>query len=183
MTTLSTPLPTTHARLSVDVCLEVAHLLAETLRAEPPQFRQFAMPSDRSNLPLGGYLLGYGYAKPHQVVRALRTQEQALPGETRMLIGEILVHHDVISPRVLATMLAIQLVDRLIDPQPFQPNRIGEHLVSRGLIQPRQLAGALQLQTWLRRKGMPIQLGELLVHQGLVGKHHLAEVLNHAKSA
>lgn len=183
MSTHSLSFPQVTPRLRATVCTEVAHLLAETLRCEPPRWRSFAMPADRSQLPLGGYLLGYGYAKPQQIVAALRTQKQALPGERIILMGDILVNHEVVSPRVLSTMLAVQLVDRLIDPQPFRPNRLGEHLVNRGHLQPHQLAGALQLQTWLRRKGVPVPLGELLLHQGLVQRQQLAEALDIVQSA
>lgn len=87
-----------------------------------------------------------------------------------------------ISPRVLAAMLAVQLIDRLVDPTPFRPLRLGEHLVSRGHIKPRHLAGVLQLQSWLRFQGYSIQLGTLLVQQNLVHVRHIEEVLDYKRA-
>lgn len=182
MTNLYISKPTLPTRLSADVCIEVAHLLAETLRTEPPGSRVWAMPADRQNLPLGGYLLGHGYIRPSQLVQALAIQRQRTPGEQHMLLGDILVARGTISPRVLATMLAVQLVDRLIDPAPFTPARIGELLVAHGHIQPQQLARVIQLQSWLRLKGIPVRLGELLVQQNLVRARHIEEALSRAEA-
>jgi hypothetical protein len=170
--------PLSSAGPTADVCASVAHLLAETLRIEPPAYRAWIMPTERARLPLGSYLLGHGYIRPNQLVQALAIQQQAAPGEQRILIGDILVARGMISPRVLAAMLAVQLMDRLVDPTPFRPLRLGEHLVSRGYIKPRHLAGVLQLQSWLRFQGYSIQLGTLLVQQNLVHVRHIEEVLD-----
>lgn len=169
--------PITHAGPTADACANVVHMLAETLRVEPPPYRAWSMPSDRARMPLGSYLLGYGYVRPNQLVQALNLQQQVRPGEQRLLIGDLLVARRIISPRVLATMLAMQLMDRLVDPTPFRPRRLGEHLVSRGHIKPRHLAGVLQLQSWLRLQGYAVPLGTLLVQQNLVHMRHVDEVL------
>jgi hypothetical protein len=170
--------PIVNAGPTADVCASVVHMLAETLRVEPPPHRAWSMPSDRARMPLGSYLLGYGYIRPRQLVQMLNLQQQSRPGEPRLLIGDLLVAHNIISPRVLATMLAMQLMDRLVDPSPFRPKRLGEHLISRGHIKPRPLAGVLQLQSWLRLQGYAVPLGALLVQQNLVHTRHIDEVLD-----
>lgn len=182
MSTLAYTPPLISVSPSAEACANVAHLLAETLRVEPPAYRAWVMPPERSRLPLGSYLLGHGYIRPNQLVQALNIQQQVVPGAQRLLIGDILVARSMISPRVLAAMLALQLIDRLFDPTPFRPMRLGEHLVSRGHIQPRHLAGVLQLQSWLRFKGYSVQLGTLLVQQNLVQVRHIEEVLDYKRA-
>ena len=145
-----------------------AHLLAATLTVEPPTYPACRMPAERATLPIGAYLLGYGYLRPQQLVRALREQRETLARHQHLLLGDILIDQGLISPRVLATLMAVQLVDRLIEPAPFQPERLGELLVARGRLQPVELAGALQWQAWLRSKGLRVRLGEILVQQNLV---------------
>ncbi|RRR69223.1 MAG: hypothetical protein EI684_16290 [Candidatus Viridilinea halotolerans] len=181
-TTLAYVPPIVSASPTADVFASVAHMLAETLRIEPPPYRAWAMPAERARMPIGSYLLGHGYIRPNQLVQALSIQQQAAPGEHRMLLGDVMVARSLISPRVLATMLAVQLMDRLVDPTPFQPVRLGEHLVSRGLIKPRHLAGVLQLQSWLRSQGYAVQLGTLLVQQNLVHMRHVEEIVAQERS-
>lgn len=68
---MSTPAyapPLISAGPTADACASVAHLLAETLRVEPPVYRAWIMPAERARLPLGTYLLGYGYIRPNQLV-------------------------------------------------------------------------------------------------------------------
>lgn len=164
---------------TADVFASVAHMLAETKRVEAPRYRAWAMPAERARMPLGSYLLGHGYIRPNELVQALTMQQQMVSSDKQpMLLGDIMVARGLISPQVLATMLAVQLMDRLVDPTPFKPVRLGEHLVARHLIQPRHLAGVLQLQSWLRAQGQMVLVGQLLVQQNLVLPQHIEAIVN-----
>ncbi|PDW02130.1 hypothetical protein [Candidatus Viridilinea mediisalina] len=163
---------------TADVFASVAHMLAETKRVEPPRHRAWAMPAERAKMPLGSYLLGHGYIRPNELVQALTLQQQMASEERCMLLGDIMVARGLISPQILATMLAVQLMDRLVDPTPFKPVRLGEHLVARHLIKPRHLAGVLQLQAWLRTQGQAVLVGQLLVQQNLVQPQHIEEIVS-----
>jgi hypothetical protein len=91
-----------------------------------------------------------------------------------MLLGDVLIRDGAISPRVLASLLTLQLVDRLHVPGPFLPTRLGEHLVIQGILSPNQLATSLQLQAWLRAQGVRVRLGDLLIQQNLVTPQAIA---------
>lgn len=188
-TTLACVPPMTNRSLSLtpDTFASVAHMLAETLKLEPPPYRAWAMPAERARMPLGSYLLGYGYIRPNQLVKVITQQQQATNQGRVLLLGDVMVACELISTRVLATMLGVQLMDRLVDPSPFQPVRLGEHLVVRDLLKPRHLAGILQLQAWLRTQNYAVPLGILLVEQNLVAQSHIelivAQVQNHEQMA
>ncbi|RRR77217.1 MAG: hypothetical protein EI684_01790 [Candidatus Viridilinea halotolerans] len=169
--------PMTRANPTADVFAGVAHMLAETLRIEPPLYRAWAMPAERARMPLGSYLLGHGYIRPNQLVHVLTIQQQTSLRGVPQMLGDIMVAESLISPHVLATLLAVQLMDRLVDPTPFQPKRLGEHLVARGLVKPRKLASVLQLQSWLRVQGHAVPLGSLFVQQNLVQRSHIEEIV------
>lgn len=154
--------------LRTEVGAAVAHLLADTLRGEPPGFSPLQMPQDRQNLPIGRYLLGYGYVSPQQLVTALQQQRAAHNGSQPPFLGDILATQQIISPRVLSTFVVVQLVDRLIESPAFTPLRLGELLVAQGRLLPTQLAQAIQLQTWLRSKGVRVPIGEILTQLNMI---------------
>ncbi|PDW05003.1 hypothetical protein [Candidatus Viridilinea mediisalina] len=157
-------------------------MLAETLNLEPPLYRAWAMPAERARMPLGSYLLGYGYIRPNQLVKVITQQQQAVSEGRVLMLGDLMVNQAMISTRVLATMLAVQLMDRIVDPSPFQPMRLGEHLVVRHMLKPRHLAGVLQLQSWLRTQNHAVPLGILLVQQNLVSQSHIELIVAEAQA-
>ena len=169
--------------LGAAACAAVAHNLDATLRAEPPPERGWKMPVERGKLPIGGYLLGYGYLRPQQLVLALKLQRRSGLQGSHLMLGDTLVRQQVISARVLATMLIVQLVDRLLADPPLIPTRLGEGLVLSGRIAPVQLAGAIQLQTWLRSAGMECSLSDILIQQNLVTPEDVAAALRPAQGA
>lgn len=166
-----TPLAT---HIPAAVAAAAMHVLDATLKAEPPPFRRWKFSPGQPLAPIGNYLLGYGYVRPAQLIQALKFQRACSYGETRMLLGDVLIRDGVISPRVLASLLTLQLVDRLHVPGPFLPTRLGEHLVIQGILSPNQLATSLQLQAWLRAQGVRVRLGDLLIQQNLVTPQAIA---------
>lgn len=154
-----------------------AHVVDTLLKAEPPPYRSWKLSPGQHLAPIGNYLLGYGYVQPPQLIKALKLQRAASGDEAGVLLGDVLIGEGVISPRVLATLLTIQLVDRILAPVPFQPTRLGEHLIIKGILLPNQLASSLQLQTWLRARGVRVKLGDLLIQQNLVTPQAIAAVV------
>lgn len=158
----------TRTPLKTAACAAVAYYLDATLREEPPSGRRWQMPAERDNLPIGGYLLGYGYLQPRQLRQAITLQRDLAARGYQPMLGEVLVRQQVISPRVLATMLAVQIVDRALSTTPPHPSRLEERLVHSGHISPVQAARTIQLQTWLRSKGIECSMADLLLQQSLV---------------
>lgn len=155
---------------------EVAQLLSATLRDDPPATRPRLRPVDRSRLRLGGYLLAYGYLTPAQLMRALATQRRALDPGRPAFLGDLVVGLRYATPRVVTTMLIVQLMDQL-GAQPSRPDRLGERLVFAGLLRPTQLAEALQLQLDLRGSGRAVPLGDLLIQRQLVSPRAVRRML------
>lgn len=157
---------------------EVAHLLYKTLNEYPPIIpRQVTTTVTGSTRRLGSYLLRLGYLTPTQLVVALAEQRQRTAQGESWLLGDLLVQQGVLRPQVLTTVLLVQLMDRLLDPGNVSPPLLGEYLILTNTVTPAQLAPALQLQTWLRQRGLQVHLGELLVQQGALDTQTLATIL------
>jgi hypothetical protein len=156
----------------------VTALLHDAVCAFPPPTAPFVpiyAPPERR--PFGDYLLMHGYATPRQIGMALREQQQRARQGTHWPLGDILVAHEIVHPQVLTAMLLVQLLDRVAAAPASAPRLLGEQLIVSDLITPRQLAAALQQQSWLRQHGSWIRLGELLTQQGLVDGSVLAATL------
>jgi hypothetical protein len=74
-------------------------------------------------------------------------------------------------------MLLVQLMDRLLDPDYTAPWRLGEYLVLTNRLTPAELEPALRMQAWLRTQGVHVQLGDLLVQQGVVDQQDVNATL------
>jgi hypothetical protein len=163
-------------QLSLKAGVAIAHLLRETIVDHPPTGYRFTLPSSASGLRLGHYLLSLGYITPPLLINALAEQRQAAQEGAQLMLGDILVQNQIIHPRVLTTVLLVQLVDRLLDPA-WQPQFLGEQLVADGVLDLSELAPALQLQIWLRQSGTVAPLGDLLIQQGKLTHQRLADAL------
>jgi hypothetical protein len=155
-------------------CAAVAYYLDATLRDEPPPARRWKMPVERDQLPIGAYLLGHGYLKPVQLRHAIRLQHEQAQQGARPMLGDVLVRERLVSPRVLATMLAVQLVDRILFARTDLLTRLEERLILAERLSPVQAARTIQLQSWLRFKGVDCTMEELLLQQNLVTHADLA---------
>jgi hypothetical protein len=157
---------------------DVTALLHDAVCAFPPPTAPFVpiyTPPERR--PFGDYLLLHGYATPRQIELALREQQQRARQGVLWPLGDILVAHEIVHPQVLTAMLMVQLLDRVAGAPAAAPRLLGEQLIVSDLITPRQLASALQQQSWLRQHGSWVRLGELLTQQGLLQESVLAATL------
>jgi hypothetical protein len=166
-------------QISAAAGAEVAHLLHRTLHEHPPVTpRQGATTVNSNNRRLGNYLLSLGYITPTHLVVALAEQRQRMIQGANWLLGDLLIQQGILPPQVLTTILLVQSMDRLLDPNNTSPLLLGEYLILNNIISPGQLAPALQLQTWLRQRGMRVQLGELLIQQGIMDEQTLINILD-----
>jgi hypothetical protein len=157
---------------------EVAHLLHKTLHEHPPVTpRPVTTTVNGNKRRLGNYLLSLGYITPTHLVVALAEQRRRLTYDANWLLGDLLIQQGIVAPQVLTTILLVQSMDRLLDPNNSSPLLLGEYLIRNNMISPAQLAPALQLQTWLRQRGMRVQLGELLIQQGILEEQTLMNIL------
>lgn len=157
-------------RLSLTTASEVAQLLQTTWQLYPPSHpgaTNIALRPGATNR-LGTYLLSFGYLQPTQLVTALTHQQKVEPTQTLFFLGDILIQHRLIHPSVLVSMLMVQMVDRLLDPNRTSPLRMGEYLIANEVLSPSLLARALLTQTNLRQQGESIRLGEILIQQGIL---------------
>jgi hypothetical protein len=166
----------TRKHVSLAAGVAIAHLLRETIVDHPPAGYRLTLPASTGGLRLGNYLLSLGYVTPRQLINALAEQRQAAQQGNPMMLGEVLVQTQIIHPRVLTTVLLLQLVDRLLDPD-WTPRFLGEQLVADGVLGLSELAPALQLQIWLRQSGTAAPLGDLLVQQNKLTHQRLADAL------
>ncbi len=171
-------LPMVRQQISAAAGAEVAHLLHRTLHEHPPvTSRPTARTVNGNTRRLGNYLLSLGYITPTHLVVALAEQRQRLTNGATWLLGDLLIQQGILPPPVLTTVLLVQSMDRLLDPDHNSPLLLGEYLIQNNMISPAQLAPALQLQTWLRQRGMRVQLGELLIQQGILEEQTLLTIL------
>jgi hypothetical protein len=162
--------------MSLAAGVAIAHLLRETIADHPPPGYRFTLPARTGGLRLGHYLLSLGYITPRQLVNMLAEQRQAAQEGMPLMLGDILVQGQIVHPRVLTTVLLVQLVDRLLDPN-WTPEFLGEQLIADGVLELNELAPALQLQIWLRQSGTVAPLGDLLVQQDKLTHQRLVDAL------
>ncbi len=134
----------TRKRVSLAAGVTVAHLLRKTIAEHPPIEHPLTLANTTGKMRLGHYLLSLGYITPQHLVRALADQRQSIEQGAPLMLGDILVRAQIIPPRVLTTILLVQLVERLLDLH-WQPQRLGEQLVVDGMIDLPTLASAIQL--------------------------------------
>jgi hypothetical protein len=157
---------------------EVARLLQSTLETHPPRLPGSASAGSRGRAQsLGWYLRTFGYITPVDLVVALAHQRQHAAYEKPRFVGDLLVQQGNIDLHVLTTMLLVQLMDRLLDPDYTAPWRLGEYLVLTNRLTPAELEPALRMQAWLRTQGVHVQLGDLLVQQGVVDQQDVNATL------
>lgn len=159
--------------LSLTCGATVAHLLQQTLRAYPPAYPNQQLPPGAGPHQLGQYVCTLGYMTPTQLDAALAEQQQAAVHGHPILLGDLLVRTYRLPPRVLSTLLMIQLIDRLLAPT-WAPQLLGEFLIVQQIIRPADLIDVLKLQIWSRLAGQQISLGDLLKRQGLIDDVQLA---------
>jgi hypothetical protein len=126
--------------------------------------------------PIGAYLVAYAGLSEEQCAEALRAQ-RAADGPVAPPLGQIVMERGWVRPSVLATMLLMQLADRMLGQGARPPARLGEYLVAEGLLRVEQLAPALTEQLEAQQQGRAIPLGALLVRQGMLQPAQLAAVL------
>ncbi|NJO84550.1 MAG: hypothetical protein HC828_18455 [Blastochloris sp.] len=157
-------------RLSLTTASEVAQLLQTTWQLYPPSHLATPNVALRPGAAhrIGAYLLSFGYLQPTQLVTALTHQQKIDATHESLFVGDILIQHRLIQPAVLVSILMVQMVDRLLDPNRTTPLRMGEYLVATGALSPSLLARALLTQTDLRQQNKSIPLGEILIQQGIL---------------
>ncbi len=151
-----------HRQISATAGSEVAHLLRTTLQSYPPRISRSRPATGRAH-PLGRYLCSFGYITPTHLSMALVEQRRYAAQGMPQFLGDILVQQGVLELPVVTTMLLLQLLDRLLDPDYVAPWLLGEYLVLTNQVTPARLAPALQVQTWLRHWGVHMYLGDILI--------------------
>lgn len=127
---------------------------------------------------IGEYLLREGIITREQLDTALSEQKrrQTHSGE-QIAVGDILIEYGWLTPHQLVASLMVQQQHKLQHArQP--PQRLGEYLVSSGLISHELLAAVLTEQMVRRRGGDNILLGELLLQGGYVTTDVLNRILD-----
>ncbi len=160
---------------------EVAHLLRKALHEHPPvssPLERFAVLGHEPRR-LGAYLIGLGYLTPRKMVTMLAIQYQHKQQGVYVRLGELLIHHKIITPQVLVATLLVQSIDRLLAPDIPNSYFLGEHLMVCNQVTPSQLAAALQMQMQLHLQGLHVKIGNILVHQGILDGSKLILTLQH----
>ena len=159
--------------------IAVAQMLHRTLAYFPPPAP--AIPADEEisgGRQLGSYLLELGYVTPGQLAHALNEQKWSNEFSVPSRLGDILVRQQIISEKVLATVLLLQSMDRLLDRNGPAPQFIGEYLLLMRQITPEQLAMALEAQVRLSLRGKHVRLGDLFVRMNILTGEQLRSALN-----
>jgi hypothetical protein len=107
-----------------------------------------------------------------QLQDALREQHAEHNRGRRTMLGMVLLRRKLISPLALAAVLVEQQQSR------SNPDRLGEYLMSRGLISPERLQQAIAEHALACVYEKPIKLGELLVHRGYIRREDLDRALD-----
>lgn len=123
---------------------------------------------------IGEYLLREGIITREQLDTALSEQKrrQTHSGD-QIAVGDILIEYGWLTPHQLVASLMVQQQHKLQHARQA-PQRLGEYLVSTGVISHELLAAVLTEQMVRRRGGENILLGELLLQGGYI----TTEVLN-----
>lgn len=131
----------------------------------------------QQSFKLGDYLIAQGIVTAVQMAQALRAQQIAWASGKRRPLGDILVRLGWLTPEQLVQALVRQQQEK-VQPQSGQaPERLGEYLVSTGLITTDEFAAVLTQQVALRLRGSDMLLGELLIGGGYLTPEALEQVL------
>ena len=160
--------------------IAVAQMLHRTLAYfPPPAGTASSIAAKHSGVrPLGSYLLELGYITPEQLASALNEQSWSQDLSVANRLGDILVQQQIVSEKVLATVLLLQAMDRLLDRNGPAPQYIGEYLLLTRHVTPEQLAMALEAQLRLSLRGKRVRLGDLLVRMNMLTKQQMMLALN-----
>ena len=139
-----------------------------------------AAPAERPAQKLGAHLVELGVVTEQQVRQALAEQRARHARGQRIQFGELLLELDLITPDLLAQTLVRQQDRRGVQDQPFQ--RLGAYLVAERVITAEQLVAALAEQMRLRRLGIPILLGQVLLEMQCVSLEILEQILERQRA-
>jgi hypothetical protein len=126
---------------------------------------------------IGVYLVEQNLITAAQLKEALDEQNAYRNRGERMMLGDILLRRGWLSPPILATTLVRQQQDNLNPPVGLRPERLGEYLVTEGVLTPDQLVAALAEQAQLRQRGKQLVLGEILIRNRYLKPETLARIL------
>jgi len=126
---------------------------------------------------IGVYLVEQNLITAAQLKEALDEQNAYRNRGERMMLGDILLRRGWLSPPILATTLVQQQQDNLNPPVGLRPERLGEYLVTEGVLTPDQLVAALAEQAQLRQRGKQLVLGEILIRNRYLKPETLARIL------
>jgi hypothetical protein len=125
----------------------------------------------REPLRLGQALVAAGLISEQQLLDALREQHNDRNRGKKTMLGTILLRRKVVSPLALAAVLIEQQQSR------STPDRLGEYLLSHGMISAERLQHAIAEQALSAIYEKPIRLGELLVQRGYILQEDLDRAL------
>ena len=127
--------------------------------------------TQREPLRLGEALRAKHLISEMQLQEALREQHAELNRGKKTMLGVVLLRRKMVSPLALAAVLVEQQQARR------NPDRLGEYLVSRGLITPERLQQAIAEHALASIYEKPVRLGELLVQRGYIRREDLDRAL------
>lgn len=143
---------------------ELMHHFQTVLHEHPPAGPTQLVHESPSQLRIGDYLYALGYATASQLSDIGLHRHVPTSDAQQARFGQVLVERGVVHPKVLGAVLAVQLVDRLMETS-FRPRLLGEYLVALGLLSPLRLAAALHEQSCALADGAPVLLGDVLMRQ------------------
>ncbi|GAB4112687.1 MAG: hypothetical protein Fur005_22470 [Roseiflexaceae bacterium] len=120
---------------------------------------------------LGQALVQKGLITDAQLQEALREQHQEQNRGKKTMLGMVLLRRKVISPLALASILVDQQEQR------SEPDRLGDYLLTRGLISRERLEQALAEHALTNIYEKPIRFGELLVQRKYIRREDLDKAL------
>ena len=173
-----------HQPISVATAATVAHMLRKMLAEFPPPLKASSVAAGGEGVrPIGSYLLELGYVSQEQLNSVLVDQRWSQEMNMQCRVGDLLIQTGLLPTKVLATVMLMQSMERLLSPRGPSPRFVGEFLLLQRHITPEQLAGGLQMQTWLLHQGLPVRLGDLLVEQGTIESWQLSAALDAQQEA
>lgn len=125
----------------------------------------------REPIRLGQALVAKGLISEQQLQDALREQHNDHNRGHKTMLGLILLRRKFVSPLAMAAVLVEQQQARSL------PDRLGEYLLSHGLLTPERLQQAIAEHALASVYEKPIRLGELLVQRGYIRREELDRAL------
>jgi hypothetical protein len=133
---------------------------------------------------LGDFLVAEGAITAGQLIAALGEQSFRKRQGESILLGELLLQNEVVTPEALARALVQQTLAWIpahlqsLENDSHSVERLGDYLIAEQLITPEQLEAALVEQLRLRQQGNHVQLGQILVRKGWLYAHILEQILS-----